>query len=60
MSISSIQNVIPLSSLSFILTGKTFSYVVAAAEGNFSLSKRSFSDAGSGSGLSTQKVISNK
>ena len=53
MSIFNIQNVIPLSSLSFILTGKTFSYVVAASKGNFSLSKRSFSDASSGSRLST-------
>ena len=35
MPIFNIKNVIPLSSLSVIVTGRTFSYVVTAFEGNF-------------------------
>ena len=39
MPLSNIQNVIPLYSLSVIMTSTTFAYVVTASEGNFFLSK---------------------
>ena len=38
MPITNIHKMIPLSSLGVIITGKSFSYVVTASEGNFSLS----------------------
>ena len=59
MSIFNILKVIPLFSLSVIITGMTFSYVVTASEGNFSLSMRSSSDASSGSGLDTLILVQN-
>ena len=49
MPISDIQHVIPLSSLSVIITGMTFSYIATASESNVSLSNCSSSHASSGS-----------
>jgi len=42
---SNIQKVLPLSLFNVIIIGTTFSYLVCASEGNFSLFKGSFNDA---------------
>ena len=50
---------LPLSSLSIIIAGTTFSYVLTASEGNFILSKPSSSDASSGYGLGISILVQN-